>query len=52
MTKTRHSATAGFLGSIASAFRVAGSIRSGEQPKATDLKALGINAADFRKINQ
>ncbi len=52
MTKTRNSATAEFFGSIASAFRAAGSMRSGGQPKATDLKALGINATDFRKINQ
>jgi hypothetical protein len=52
MTKTPNSATADFFGSIASAFRAAGSIRSGGQPKASDLKALGINPADFRKINQ
>ncbi len=52
MNKTRTSATAEFFGSIASAFRAAGSIRSNSEPKASDLKVLGINPADFRKINQ
>lgn len=49
MAKTERS---GFISTLASAFRAAAYQRTGRTPAASDLAALGIEAADYRRITK
>lgn len=42
----------GFISTLASAFRAAAYQRAGRAPAASDLAALGIDAAQYRGINK
>lgn len=42
----------GFIDFVGSAAAVAGAVESGRQPKARDLKTLGIDAEQFRSIGR
>lgn len=42
----------GFIDFVGSAAAVAGAVEGGRQPKARDLKTLGIDAEQFRSIGR
>ena len=52
MATTRTNPKTHLFGSLVSAFRAAGSLRSGEQPSAADLRTLGIEAVEFRTLTK
>ena len=50
--QTRHSLVSEILTVIGDALASASAVQQGRQPKANNLRGLGIDPAEFRKINR
>jgi hypothetical protein len=50
--QTRHSLVSEILTVIGDAVATAAAVQQGRQPKAKNLRGLGIDPAQFRKINR